>query len=738
MEIESKDISAISFYQYWLILRRRWLPATSIFVAVFGVCAIATFLKKPVYQSTGELIFNKSNNYSSLTDISTPTTSSLLSFMDINSNPLKTQAKVILSVPVLQKTIQALGLKDQKGNRLTPQELKQQLSVVQVNETDILQVSYESTDPQEAAIVANKIMDVYVEQELQTNRAEVIAARKFLERQLPSAKEESLSANEALRKFEVGNNILNLEEEAKTAVGLLGDLDSQINQLQSQLAGVTSKSVALQQQMGMSLPAAIAETSLSQSRILQKNLDEYEAVRSQLKVAQSQYQDEHPIVASLISKEAALKELVNGQVGQVLQGRTQAPNGKLANSDLEQQLTEDFANLELERSGLSKQLSALTNQKAEYQKRSNVLPTLRQGARVLQQNLDAAQANYQALLQKYNEVRLKENQNVGNVRINEAAFLPVDPIAPNVPRNLTLGLLLGTLLGIGTALILEARDNSIKTVKEVKDVFGHTLLGTIPALMGEVGIERTKDLERPTPSLPVRDLPRSSISEAYRMLQANLKFLSSDKVLKVITITSAVPKEGKSTVSANMAIAMAQMGHKVLLIDADMRRPSQHQIWELPNTVGLSNILVDQAQFRTAVREAMENLDVLTAGVLPPNPLALLDSNHMSDLIKNLAESYDFVVIDTPPLAISADALVLGKMTDGVLFVARPGVANISGVQGAKESLAQSGQNVLGLVVNSVIPENEPDSYYYYYAKGYYAEENPKAQDKSLISHQRS
>lgn len=218
------------------------------------------------------------------------------------------------------------------------------------------------------------------------------------------------------------------------------------------------------------------------------------------------------------------------------------------------------------------------------------------------------------------------------------------------------------------------------------------------------------------------------------MLQANLKFLSSDKALQVIVVTSSVPKEGKSTVSANLAASMAQLGHQVLLVDADMRRPSQHHIWELTNAEGLSDVIVGQAEFKAAVSQVMPKLDVLTAGVIPPNPMALLDSKRMTGLIENFAETYDFVIIDTPPLLAAADALTLGKMTDGVLLVARPGIADYPSAAVANDLLVRSGQNVLGLVANGVIVENESDSYFYY-VKEYYVEDDSTIRKPSKVNH---
>jgi capsular exopolysaccharide synthesis family protein len=216
------------------------------------------------------------------------------------------------------------------------------------------------------------------------------------------------------------------------------------------------------------------------------------------------------------------------------------------------------------------------------------------------------------------------------------------------------------------------------------------------------------------------------------MLQANLKFLSSDKEIKAIVVTSSLPKEGKSEISANLAATMAQVGRRVLLVDADMRHPSQHHIWALTNAVGLSNILVGEAEFNTAVQQVMPRLDVLPSGVIPPNPVALLDSKRMASLIETFSRNYDFVIVDTPPLIGVADAPILGKMADGILLVVRPSVVDSPNAKAAKEFLARTGQNVLGLVANGVIIKNEPDSYFYY-TKEQYKEQNFANQEQAKL-----
>jgi capsular exopolysaccharide synthesis family protein len=248
------------------------------------------------------------------------------------------------------------------------------------------------------------------------------------------------------------------------------------------------------------------------------------------------------------------------------------------------------------------------------------------------------------------------------------------------------GVLLGVVLGAATAWLLENLDKTVKTPQQARTLLPYPVLGSIPTFRGS--------------KLVVRDNPSAPVSEAFRMLQANLRFLSADRQLKVIVVASATAKEGKSTIAANLAAATAQLGRRVLLVDVDLRHPAQHQLWELPNEVGLSNVLGREVEFSEAVAEVMPNLDVLTSGELPSNPVTLIDSSQMAVLIGNSSQNYDLVIVDTPPLTLAADATVLGKMTDGILMAVRPGVADSGSVAAAKELLSQSNQTVLGLAIN--------------------------------------
>lgn len=721
----------IDLKQYWLILRRRWLPALLVMGSVTTLTALITFLQKPIYEAEGKVLLKKDSGISSALEGSSLGSLGELAGLGQKSNPISTEAEIIKSAPVALPVIQGLRLQDDDGKTLKLEAFLKKLAVSNTKDTDIIEISYKSTDAQQATAVVNKLIEIYRANNVERTRAQATAARKFIETQLPPAERDVQRYEGAVRQFKERSKIISLPDEARAAVEGIGEIQKQLTEAQAMLASAETRSQALGNQVGLPPKQALEVNSLSQSPAVQKALTELQDTQRTLATAKTTLQAGHPQILDLEEKQTALQTLLQTQVGQVVgNSLVKTPSLQtLQSSQTQQGLTETFVKTEVERLGLRNQVNTLQQTQDFYRQRMTVLPRLEQLQSELQRKLGIAKATYEGLLKSLQQFRISENQNVGNVLPIEAAVTPEKPISPKILLNLAIGTVMGLLLGIGTALLLEALDNSVKTVKEVENIFDITVLGTIPQLKGEKKVN-AKVLERARQPLPVRDEPRSAISEAYRMLQTNLKFLSSDNPPRVMVLTSSVPQEGKSTTTANLALVLAEMGHRVLLVDADLRRPSQHQIWELPNSVGLTNILVEPGKWSGVVRSENEQLDVITAGVIPPNPVRLIDSHRMASLIDEWREIYDFVLIDTPPLAVASDALLLAQMTDGILMVARPGVLTSASAESAKAALAKAGgqgdekgANILGLILNGVIPENEPNSYYYYHAKNYYAAE---------------
>ncbi|MFQ4145391.1 polysaccharide biosynthesis tyrosine autokinase [Chlorogloeopsis sp. ULAP02] len=699
-------VETSSRIDYWLIFKRRLLPTSIVFIFVFTLFGVAAFFKKPSYLSEGKLRFQRTNTTSYLTGLSTEIGKLEPLVQDQKTSPLNTEAEVIRSLPVVKKTISQLNLVDSKGRLIKSKLFIKNLTVKDVKGADVIQISYRDTNPQITADVVNTLMQVYLNQNISYLRSEASAARKFLEKQLPNAELVVRQAEAELAKFKEQYKVVSLQEEASKAVEIIGELQQQINSTQSEIADVQTQSQEIRKQLGMNSQRALTVTSFSQISGVQDILKEIQQSESQLAAKRTVLQDTHPQIQNLAEKLQSLNRLLQQRIKQVAGTNKPQLNKNLQLGVLQQQLSAKLVELEANRVGLASKATALSNLQTEYKQRLNNLPKLEQQQRQLERKVQAAQSTYSLLLQKLQESRIAENQNVGNASIISKAEVPEEPISSPMLSYLSAGLL-ASLVALAAVYVLEVRDKSIKTVDEAKELLGFTLLGIIPSWSkSNKSIRSDEEPEPYSERLVVRNTPRSPISEAYRMLRANLMFTSADKELKVIVVTSSVPKEGKSTVAANLAIAMAQMERKVLLVDGDLHRPVQHRIWELSNDQGLSNIIVGQSNLRMAVKTVMTNLDVLTAGVVPPAPASLLDSKKMAALIETFAVHNDFVIIDAPSLTVAADAATLGQMADGVLLIACPGVVDTASGLFTKEFLEKSGQHVLGMVVNGVNSNN--------------------------------
>lgn len=725
MEANERDYSPeeeyIDLRQYWLVLKRRWPAALIVLAASIAAAAIHSSRQVPLFEAKAKLLIQ---------DGGARAITAIGSGGDLGgSRVLSNEAEIIRSLPIAEQAIEELDLK------MRPKFLISKLTVRRVGDTNILELAYESPSPERAAEVVNTLMEVYRAYDIDTNRSEATAARQFIEEQLPQTEVSVLAAEEALRQFKEENSIISLSQEASSTVSLLSGLDRNLIETRANLEEVEERLSELRSQVGLDdARTALAAGTLSESQAVQRVLTEFQQVEAELALKQTRYRSDHPEIRGLESRQQALQALLQERVAATLVEQ-QAPEtvaDRLQLGNLKVGLVQDLVDAEISALALRSRLQTLESERQGYQQRAAILPRLEQKQRELERQLSAAQSTYEALLKRLQEVRVAENQNLGNARVVENALVPNAPFSPRTQLNVILGGVAGLLLGVATAFALDARDRRLKTVQEAQDRLGYTMLGAIPLFSAIGGKEiAARDGDRAI-RLPLRDLPRSSLGEAFRMLQANLRFSSSDKPLQVLVITSSVPQEGKSTVSANLGMALAELGNRVLIIDADLRRPSQHQLWERPNTGGLSNVLVGQKSLSEVVQreEALSerqtdpdrfaHLYLMTAGVVPPNPIALIDSQTMSETLDTLKGQYDYILIDTPPLAVAADAAILGKKADGVLLVVRPGVVSLPNVTATKDTLKRSQQPVLGMVVNGVNPANEPDSYYYYYAKDYY------------------
>jgi capsular exopolysaccharide synthesis family protein len=711
MNMETKRYSEdFDLQSYWLVLKRRWFIVAGVFAATVGLVGIATSLQRPTYQGGGQMLV-QSNRTTSLTGVGEKI--GTLESLRREGNPLDTQAAVVQSYPILQRVIDTLQLKDDRGRPMSPEDLK--IEVEPVVGTDILKVGYADKDPEKAANVVNMVMKSYLDYNLKTNREEADKAGRFVESQLPRAEEDLQKATEALRQFRTQNQIVDLERESAAAVNSIANLQDQLNETRSQLSDIGTQEATLRQQVGLEINQAIDVASLSQAPGIQEALAQLQQVQTKLATERTRFTGKSPQIEALADQERELNDLLQGRVSDALGANVQITPGALQVGDVKRRLVENYAQMQAQRMGLERKAGTLASLQSAYRNRMSVMPTLEKKQSDLTRRVDLAQSAYENLTTRLQDIQVARNQQVGNARILQNALVPTKPTGRLRLVFLAAGGMVGLLLGIAAAFFIDLIDRSLKTVKEAEAQYGYTMLGLVPKFeTSDTPTVISPSADDISPRVIAMTSPRSVIHEAYQMLQANLKFMSLDRKVKTIVISSAVPREGKSEVAANLAATIAQSGRRVLLVDADMRNPSQHHLWGIVNSVGLSNVVVDQNELRQAVKPVTSNLSILTAGVMPPNPLAIIDSEAMTTFIETVAKDYDYVLFDTPPLAGTADAAVLGKMADGVLIVVRPGVADSASVAAAKSLLARSEPNILGLVANGVNVRYEPDSYFYY------------------------
>ena len=342
--------------------------------------------------------------------------------------------------------------------------------------------------------------------------------------------------------------------------------------------------------------------------------------------------------------------------------------------------------------------------------------------------------------EKYEETRITEVGQLGNVRIIDPAKPNYGPIRPKKRMNLILGVIVGLGLGVGITFMLEYFDNSVRSGEDIERL-GITLLGSIPIIRLDEAVRKINrngkhKLKKKINLDEVRTIagrlithfaPKSPISEAYRSLRTSIQYSKVDKPIKSILFTSPGPKEGKSTTVVNLAIAIAQMGTKVLLVDTDLRRPVIHSIFNLDRSKGLSNHLVGKVDLDDVIfKSDIDNLYVLPSGTLPPNPSELLGSKTMKDCITKLESRFDLVLFDSPPIMAVTDAAVLSSEVDGVVMVIKDGQTNRDAVLRCYNLLKNIPNRLLGAVLNGVnVNGFYGYGYYYYYQYSYYGKENP-------------
>jgi capsular exopolysaccharide synthesis family protein len=698
----------VNIEEYFLKLKRRWVPALSVLVLTIGATLFLSSLLEKTYKSEGKILFKK-NTASSLIELGENANEfdSLLN----NQTPLSTERLRMTSEPVLQATIDLLKLENAEGEPLKPSELKNQLSIEVVGGTDVISIEYKDPDPVIASKVVNTLMDVYIKEHIRSNQSATASADSFITNTIPKIEDKLQGLESRLQNFYEKNQVVDLKEEKRILVSEIGTLNRQISSVGAELQGTKAQTSSLQNQLGLNLRQAISANQLGSTPQVQSILEQLGATETELSQERQRFNDNHPTVASLLEKKqnlnSQLRGLVNKYVG------AQISEGLLQGGNLKDNQLEKFINLKIEELSLQTELSSLYQYQQVYLDRAKQIPRLEKQEQSLLREVESARSTYNTLLDNKSDIDVLINQQTGNAEVIESGRVPDEGSTGKTPL-LILGVLVGLFLSNITAILLDMQDRTLKTIPDIKQHFAYRVLGIVP-------LDTLQDSQG---GVVVQREPDSFVSEVYRMIQTNIKFLPVKQQPRVILVTSSVPGEGKSTVAANLAAAMSQLGRKVLLIDGDLRKASQHHLWQLNNQVGLKDVIAHKTPLAKVVSQPMKQLDLLTSGIIAPNPLVLLDSQEMNDLVAAARQEYELIIIDSPPLAITADVLTLSKLADGIAFVSRPGIVEYESAQLAQETIANANlsSKVLGMVINGVKP-NEFDRYSYHakYSKNYFS-----------------
>src|SRR6516162_4210377 len=649
-------------YDYLLILRKhRWL-ILSFLLAVVTIVAVGTFREKPVYVASATLEIDRENT----NILPFPGVESYDFMVDLD-NYIDTQSRILASETLALQTIRILGLNGDpefagaseseaivsgslKNQKLPPEigAFLGSLAVKRIPGSRVLTVSFESTDPRAAARILNAHIDNYVEQNYKGRYEATADASKFLQSELDELSVKVRRSEDARIAYERANQIWLVGDNASSNVATqrLADLNKQFADAQ----GDSLKKQALYEFAKAGDVDAVPQ--IRDNNVLAGMRQRRADFSLQYNDALNQYGPNFPRVQRL---QAQMKELDD----QMLRER----------KGIVVQLENDYREAKQQEDLLSRALDA---QKAE----ANVMSQKMIEYNILKREAEANKTLYDSLQTKLKEGQIASGLKSSNIRIVDPALVPTTPARPAKGRNLMLAILVGLVGGIGLALLREYLDNTVKTPDDVETLARLPSLAVVPAFWeGTIEAKRNRFLGTASGNghdrrieLVAQHLPKSHMSEAFRALRTALLLSQPDHPPQVILVTSALPQEGKTTSAANLAVTLAQLGDKTILVDADLRKPGIGRLLELGagKYDGLSSYLAGASSLDlvTVPHPAIPNLAAIPTGPLPPNPADLLSSNRLADAITELRKSFKFIVLDSPPIMAATDAVILSVQTD--------------------------------------------------------------------------
>ena len=720
-----------------VLIKRKWTVLSSL-ALIFSLVAIATLRATRIYEASGSIAINK-------------TVPTLLNFKDEQNGgqdyydpaDLDTEVSILKSDMLALQVIKALNLDklpefggsapaapDSLG--LTTDELqpdsqrttnlldafKGGLKVVLRPNTRIIDVNYRSPDKDLAARVVNTLIHTYIEQNFKTRFESTMEASNWLSKQLVDLQMKVETSQEKLVTYQKEHEILGMDEKTNIITSKLDELNKELTFAESERMEKQAVYEMVQSADADTAAAAAinanasggSPATTSSSNLLEKLREQQADLNIQVAQLSTQFGPSYPKVAQLNSQLKEVNSQIQAEIKKVV---FRVRSDYMAALQRENMLRDTFEKQKQEANKLNE--SAI-----EYS--------------LLKRDVESYRTLYEGLLEKLKEAGVTAGLKSNNIRPVDLARVPQYPTEPNVPRNLGFALALGLTTGIGLAFLLEGMDNTVRTPEQATLISALPSLGMIPmgskTLAEVAGKHLAVATSKEAVELVTQTRPQSQMAESYRALRTSLLLSSLGSPPKIILITSALPQEGKSTTSINTSIVLAQKGSRVLLVDADLRRPSIHKTLGTGPRTGLSNVLTGSASLQQAIVRSpiLPSLYILPAGTPPPNPAELLASSNMKDVLAELREEYDHIVVDSPPTLSVTDAVVMSTRADAVVLVIRCGQTTKQALRRSRDLLMQVNARVCGVLLNAVDLDS-PDYYYYYEYQGkyhnYYQDELP-------------
>ncbi|MBL0175706.1 MAG: polysaccharide biosynthesis tyrosine autokinase [Ignavibacteria bacterium] len=617
--------------------------------------------------------------------------------------------------------------------------VRSQVNAHPVSGLDFIEVSAQSTSPREAAIIANLVIDAYRTRNLQAARENITTARGYLESQLGDKRDSLSSAENEMRSFQESHGLINLDQESQALVQQISSFEAQREQARIELEGAEKIRGELQRQFKEVEPTLSRRLTEGSDPILKQMLSE--KAELELRIQSAEYNRKNALRNRPDLEQYASKELndtkkrydeVKKKIEQVTTKILETGDISSNPLDYSRQLRQSIVQKDIEIESHKAKLTGLDRTLAEYNRKFETIPIQSIDFARLERRRMSFDKLASTLDQKFQEAVINEQTTMGNVDIVDRAGKPGRPVKPNRPLNLLIGVLVGLILGLGVAILLRYLDNTIRNPEDVEKL-GIPVLTFIPTFGTGDKLERNE-------SLVTFSAPQSPPSEAYRTMRTAIESaLSLNGQSIVVVVTSPAPKEGKSTAIANLAVSAAHSARRVLLVDADLRRPVQHTIFEIDREPGLSNALVGEVPVNQCIKKTkIPGLHVIPCGHIPSHPAELLGSARMEKFLELVKKYYDLILIDSPPVIAMADTLVVSKYADGVALVVSADQTKILGLQKAKEMLESNNARLLGVVVNRFNANKIYYSYYRYYYQNYYYYSDDGTKKKKTRKEKRS